>query len=190
MSIKKEIYKTIGDLLTGKLINLPGGLPDLQWFDKQMGQFDTSASALAIPLPAILMEYGAMVWQTTGANNQKGSGNIKFTIYYENYANSFQGSPEQDLALQSLDFTAAVHEVLQGFGINNIMSALTRVGDTEDTVQDMVIVSTIQYSTYLFDHSTDLTRNYIDIADPDLVVEYKDESSRPELSVQVPPFLT
>jgi hypothetical protein len=189
MSVKKEIFKTIGDLLTENLKNLPDGLPDLKWFDKQMGQFNQPDTAFTIPLPAVLMEYGPVVWETTGVNNQKGSGKLKFTVYYENYAGSFTGSSDQVLALQFFDFTTAIHRVLQGFGIDDLMSAMTRTGDAEDITQDTIIASVMEYSMTVFDHSTDRTRNYIDV-DPDLSMAYKDKSSRPAVTDTVPVFLT
>ena len=190
MSVKKQILKTIGDHLMDKLKNLPDGLPDLKWFDKQMGQFDAEDASSAIPLPAVLMEYGPIVWQTTASNNQKGSGNLKFSIYYENYANSFTGSSDQDMAFQYLEFTEALHVALQGLGINSIMSALTRVGDVEDIEQDVIVATSVQYSITIFDNSTDFKKNYIDVADPALVITHKDESSRPSPENGLPAFLT
>lgn len=200
MSIKKEILKTIGDLLMEKLKNLPDGLPDLMWFDKQMGQFvpsetdeaggETPEAVIVPPLPAVLMEYEPFTWQTTGDNNQKGSGNLKFTIYCERLADSFAGSPVRDLALQYFDFVAAVHQVLQGFQIENVMSPLTRVEDEEDLAPDGVVFSVISYNTTIFDHSTSRTRNYVMVTDPGLELKYKEESSRPVPAVEIPAFLT
>jgi hypothetical protein len=192
MSVKKTIFKNLGDLLKSRLVNLTyeipavdpedeptdEPLPDLKWFDKQMGQFDNPETSFALPLPTILLEFGQFVWTTTGQNNQKGEGSIRIYIYFENYANSFSGSLNQELALKYFEFTEAVHKVLQGYGIIDIMSPLVRIGDAEDIAQDMIITSVMDYSCTIFDNATDRSRNFIDV-DPELTVEYKKESSRP-----------
>ncbi len=58
------------------------------------------------------------------------------------------------------------------------MSPLVRIGDAEDIAQDMIITSVMDYSCTIFDNSADRSRNFIDV-EPDLIVEYKSESSRP-----------
>lgn len=197
MSVKKTIFKNLGARLMSKLVNLTyqippvdpetvptnEPLPDLKWYDKQMGQFENPEQSFALPLPTILLEFGQFAWSTTGQNNQKGEGSIRVYIYFENYANSFTGSLNQDLALQFFEFTEAVHRVLQGYGIVETMSPLVRIGDAEDIAQDMIITSVMDYSCTIYDNATDRTRNFTDV-DPDLTVEYMKVSSRPAV---VPP---
>jgi len=177
MSIKKTIFKTIGAYLMAQVNNLPNGLPSLKHYDKQMGQFTSPELALMLPLPMVLLQFLDFTWETVGQNMQKGIGIIRVSIYFENYANSFTGAINQDTALQFFEFTEAVHKALQGYSING-MAALSRVGDAEDTEQDMIIMSVMDYQTTITDASTDERRNFID-ADPELHVEYKKESSRP-----------
>lgn len=183
MSVKKTIFKNLGELLLSKLVNADPAfaakaLPELKWFDKQMGQFDTPELSFALPLPTILLEFGQFTWSTVGQNNQKGEGSLRIYIYFENYANSFTGSLNQDVALQFFEFTEAVHQVLQGYGIVDVMSPMVRIGDAEDIAQDMVITSVMDYACTIFDNATDRTRNFTDV-DPQLTVEYKKKSSRP-----------
>lgn len=189
MSVKKDIFKIIGMFLMAELRDLPDGLPDLQWFDKQMGQFDNPEQSYAIPLPCVLMSYNPLTWTSTGLGNQTGDGTITFTVYFENYADSFSGSFNQELALKFFDFTEAVHKALQGLSIKNMMSALDRIGDTEDIAQDMIITSSEEYIVQILDNSTDIKKNFVDV-DPVLNVEYKNVSSRPVIIVDNPAFLT
>lgn len=193
MSVKKIIYKAIQTHLMAKLnadtnSEFPNHLPSLKWFDKQMSQFTDAEKSFALPLPTILMEYGQFTWTTTGKNTQKGDGVIRFYIYFENYADSFTGSINQELALQFFEFGEAVHQALQGVAIANILSPLDRVADAEDAEQDMIITSILEYNATIYDASTNVSRNYIEV-EPDLNVEYKKESSRPPQSNE-PVFLT
>src|SRR5690606_1168467 len=126
-SVKKDIFKTVGQHLIETVIPVTGredlpDLPGLQWFDKQMGQFDNPELSFSLPLPAVLIEFAPFVWSTIGQNQQKGEGIIRFYIYYENYANSFTGSLNQDIALCFFEFTEMVHQALQGYGIKDKMS--------------------------------------------------------------------
>jgi len=179
MAVKKDIFKALGDYLMLNATNLPDGLPNLKWVDKQMGQFTDPATAFALPLPTVLISFLDFDWETIGKGVQKGMGSIRIEVYFENYANSFTGSLNQELALQFWEFTEdVIHKLLQGYAIKDLMSPMSRIRDAEDAEQDMIITSTMEYAVTIFDGITDETRNFIDV-DPDLIVEYKKESSRP-----------
>jgi hypothetical protein len=189
MSVKKDKFIEIGAYLMAALktfdaIAAPQGiipigstLPALAWFDKQMGQFTNSELAQAIPLPCILMEYQPFTWVTVGKNVQRGNGNIRFYIYFENYADAYTGSMNQDLALQFFDFTDFANLALQGFSLDH-MTALQRVGDNEDSAEDMIITSQVDYGTILTDVSTEEALRFT-IVDPDVVVTKLEQSTRP-----------
>ena len=152
-------------------------LPDLQMFDKQMGQFTTPELFYAIPLPCILMEWGQFTWETVGKNQQRGTGNIRFYIYFENYADSFSGSVNSDLALRFFDFTEQVNMFLNGLSFPN-MAPLQRIGDNEDNAQDMIITSTIDFGTEISDIASDETRNFV-LVDPAITVTRLNKTNRP-----------
>lgn len=190
MSVKKTIFKAIEQHLMAKLnsstnIAYPMDLPALKWFDKQMGQFTDAETSYALPLPTVLIEFGQFTWTTVGLNTQKGEGVLRFYTYFENYANSFSGSLNQDLALQFFEFTEQVNIYLQGLTIGGILSALERVTDAEDIEQDMVITSVVEYNCTIYDNSTNVTRNNIDV-DPDLNVS----KAPPREKTQDKTFLT
>lgn len=194
--VKLDIFKATGDYLMATLQTpdpgnadpnkrYPNGilpadlnLPGLAWFDKQMGQFTNPELSYAIPLPCILMEFQQFEWYTVGKNQQRGNGNIKFWIYYENYADAFTGSINQSLATQFFIFTNQAHLALQGFAIANIMSSLDRATDAEDAAEDMIITSTVEYGTIITDNSTKADRKYV-ITNPAVSVTKVDQTSRP-----------
>lgn len=188
MSVKKEIFKILGDHLMATVKDLPDGLPDLRWFDKQMGQFTSPELSFAVPLPAVLFEYGPITWTEASKGIQKGDGSIKVTIYFENYANSFTGSLNQDLALQFWEFTEQVHLACQGFSIPDKMGKMVRFGDAEDTEQDMIITSSNEYAVTIYDVAAYEARNFVDV-DPEVIVEYKKVSSRPVPDPDCRPFV-
>lgn len=181
MSIKKDLFKLIGDYLRATLKDFPiiDGLqlPDLAHFDKQMGQFSTPEFFNAIPLPCVLMEYGQFNWRTIGKNQQKGDGYIRFYLYFENYADSFNGSINEDLALQFFEFSEQLNMALNGFSLPG-MAALERVSDNEDSAQDMIITSSVDFGTVITDEASDYTRNFV-LVDPAVTVTKVKNSSRP-----------
>jgi hypothetical protein len=188
MSVKKELFEQTGDYLMATLQNPdtdhPYGafdpalnLPGLKHFDKQMGQFNNPEMFNAIPLPCILMEYQAFDWKTIGKNQQKGNGIIRFYIYYENYADSFNGSVNESIALNFFLFTEEVHKSLNGLSLPN-MAALERIGDNEDSAQDMIVTSTVDYATVINDSSSDFSRKFV-LTDPAVKVEKVHQTSRP-----------
>ncbi|MBB6131345.1 hypothetical protein [Mucilaginibacter lappiensis] len=179
MSIKKDLFKQIGAYLMATLKDLPLelNLPDLQHFDKQMGQFTNPELSYAIPLPCVLMEYGQFNWKTVGKNQQRGDGYIRFYLYFENYADSFTGSVNQELALQFFEYSEQLNMALNGFSLPG-MKSLERVSDNEDTAQDMIITSMVDFGTVIDDIASDYTRNFV-MADPDVTVIRVKQTSRP-----------
>jgi hypothetical protein len=160
----------------GKLtteMNLPG----LKMFDKQMGQFTSPQMALAMPLPCILMEYQPFTWIRVGKQEKRGTGAIRFYIYYENYADAFTGSVNQTLALQFFMFTEQVNMLLEGYCFRG-MEELTLTGDNEDTAEDMIITSTVDYGTILTDVSAREERGFT-LIDPTVVIEMVKQTTRP-----------
>jgi len=81
------------------------------------------------------------------------------------------------LALQFFMFTEQVNMALQGFGMQG-MEPLQMVADNEDTSEDMIITSTVDYGTILTDVSTREQRNFTMI-DPTIIIEKVDATTRP-----------
>ena len=189
MSLKKDIYSQIGTYLMGTLKNFDTGLnlPDLAFFDKQMGQFSRPETSYALPLPCILMELRNFSYETLGKNQQKGNGILRFYIYFENYADGFAGSANQAQALRFYAFSEKVNLALQGFALPN-MAPLTRVFETEDNKEDMIITSIIDYGTIITDTSTNESANF-SLANPSLSVNKVHGIKRPPQGGFVDGFL-
>lgn len=179
MSIKKDIFTQIGTYLMDTLKDFPSdlNLPDLAWFDKQMDQFANPELALAIPLPCILMEYRQFEWQTVGKNQQRGTGSIRFYVHFENYADTFTGTVNQQLATRFFDFTEQVNLALQGFTLPN-MTPLTRTSDNTDTSGNMIMTAVTDYGTIITDYTTDEESKYV-LVEPDITVTRLDKTTRP-----------
>ncbi len=144
-------------------------LPRLQWVDKNMGQLQKMEQFNTIPMPAILIEFGYGSWQTLGRQQQTGEVTLRIYTLYENYADSQQGSINQNQALLFYDFTEHVHKALQGFGAANFTS-LQRTADEEDNDHGNMIVSVSEYSTIITDDSASKENNTL-LVEPPLKVE-------------------
>lgn len=190
MSAKKDLYVAMSEYLMSRMqikgTGFPDGLlaaemnlPGLKWFDKQMGQFTHPELSYAIPLPGILMQYMPFQWTTVGKRQQRGAGILRFSLYFENYADSFNGSVNSDIALRFFEYSEVLHQALQGLLLDGITTtALDRVGDNEDEAEDMIVTTTMDYSVVLADAAADYSRNY-EMANADVVVEKVRATSRP-----------
>lgn len=167
MSIKGDIFKAIGDKLMQKLQFPDGSLPNLMWYDKDFGQAKLMQDGIiAMPLPAILFTFRTPNWNSTSSNIQHGESVLRVRVVFENYADSFEGSVNQDKAIQFFEFNEKVHLALQGMQGENFTS-LTRNGDDEDDDHNNVVVTDIFYSTIISDESAD-TNSGTEVENPSI----------------------
>lgn len=160
MSIKGDIFKTIGDHLMAELQFSDNNLPSLKWYDKDFGQADMIRSGvIALPLPAILITIKTPEWSASLSNVQQGNTNIRIRILFENYADSFQtnngDSINQDKAIQFFEFNEKVHLALSKLSGDNF-TRLERSGDDEDEDHFNVIATDVFYTTIVTDDSVNL----------------------------------
>lgn len=168
-SIKKHTQKEIGAYLKSQI-------QKLEFFDKYRGQLDTPG-IFTFPRPAIFMSFGRFEWESGVNGTQRGTGIIRFRIAVENYADSYDGSINQDEALEFFDFNEQVHEALQGLS-GSYFEALKRVSDEDDEDHGNVIVTIMEYQTVLIDNSGSTTKNYV-LVDPELETEYMNKGNFP-----------
>jgi hypothetical protein len=190
MSVKGDIFRQLSNYLMQTLqtydpVLHPNGvftpemsLPGLVWVDKQMGQFNHPELAQLVPLPAILIGFRKTNWDSESRRVQKGDSIITFWVYFENYADSFTGSMNQDKALQFFDFNEEVHKALQGYD-GDLFTALDRATDEDDEDQDMIIGTIFEYSTVIADSSADEHRKYQVITDATATGKYVHQITRP-----------
>lgn len=176
MSIKKELF-------TALQTQLKTYVPNLKWVDKNMGQLKALDQFEIFPMPAILMEYGRIEWQTIGNSVKQGNAPVKLTIIYENYSagNSETTEQERNIAFEFFDFCEAVKQAVEDFAGENF-GRMTFVADDEDNDHENFIVTTQEYNVMLTDDSTAKNRNYVPV-DPEITAKYKRPVDRPESNV-------
>lgn len=157
----------------------PMPLPNLAWVDKQMGQFIHPELFNSIPLPGVLISFRKTQWENIGRQVQKGNAIITFWVYFENYADSFEGSMNQDKAIQFFDFNEAVHVALQGL-FGESFTDLVRLSDEDDEDHDMIIGTIFEYGTTINDTSSDGQRKSVMVSDKIPVGKIVSSIERPD----------
>jgi hypothetical protein len=171
MSVKGHTHKEIETFLLQEVDALKG-------FDKDKGQFENISNHV-MPLPAVLMSFGRTPYEDLQNNIQKGQVTLRFRIGYENYADSFSGSINQDKALEFFEFNESIFKALQGLSTTYIKN-LTRIADEDDDDHKNVIVTIMEFTGTLIDDSAEAGKNFVLVApDPALDVKHVDETSRP-----------
>ena len=145
MGAKKDTFKQ----MDAYLMNFIDGL---KWFDKDKQQFEDIDNNV-MPLPAVLMSFGRTPYENQGENIKHGNVNIRFRIGFENYADSYTGSINQDKALEFFDFNEAVFSALQGLDLQYVKN-LDLTADEDDVQNKNVIVTVLEFSgTLIIDTS-------------------------------------
>lgn len=175
MSIKGTAYLELVERLKTELQfdqviteDNPSPLPNVKWIDKDKSQFENLDNEYPIPFPAILIAFMRGNYSSLSDKAQSGEIIIRIRVGYENYADSFDGSSNQDDALKYFEFMEQVHMALQGFAGTNF-TALQRVAEEEDLDHDMLIIQTFEYTTTLLDDSASNKRKY-QIVDPNVTI--------------------
>lgn len=169
MSVKKSIYTQLdGYLKTQMTFTGPNALPSLKWVDRDTGQLQYLDQDI-VPTPAILIKFGRVDYKTTGNNTQQGLGTIRFTLIVENYADSFEGSVNQNKAIEYWELLEAMHKALQGTS-GTAFTPLDRVAEPEEEVMGNLIVCYAEYATIITDNSADGSSNIV-LTDPELDVK-------------------
>jgi len=169
MSVKGHTHKEIETYLMQVV-------PTLKGFDKDKGQFENISNHV-LPLPYVLMSFGRTTYEAQGNLAQKGILTLRFRIGYENYADSFNGSINQEKALEFFDFNEAIFVALQGLSTTYIRN-LERTADEDDQDHKNVIVTVMEFTGTLIDDSAEETKKF-QLVEPDLNVEYKKPLTRP-----------
>lgn len=176
MSIKGDIFKTIAAHLMAKLqFEDSSNIPSLRWVDKKHGQSPEIASF--VPLPAVLFRFAETNWDNHFGNGQGGVSLIEFEIWFENYADSYEGSINQDKAIQYFEFNDAVFKALQGFNGSGF-SSLHRVYDLDDDDHENVIITKLGFETRITDDTAMLGGNTSD-AEYSPIPQFKNPTDRP-----------
>ena len=153
-SIKGDIYTALKDHLKNEITGL-------NWIDKYKGQLEyIEVGSEFVTFPAVFISFATSQWQTSGGGVQKSQTVISIITAYENYADSFDGSENEDEALLFWEFNEAVHKALQGFK-GDCFTALERIGDQEDEDHTNVIATRFTYATEITDDSGARLNKYV-----------------------------
>lgn len=170
MSVKGHTHKELETYLKQQI-------PTLKWFDKDKGQFENISNHV-MPLPAILFSYGNTPYETMSNNVQKGKVTLRFRLGFENYADSFAGSINQEKALEFFDFNESVYIALQGLSTTYLRN-LERSADEDDNDHKNVIVTILEFTGILIDDAAEAGKNFT-LVEPELDVAVKKALSTPE----------
>lgn len=157
MSVKGTTYKEITD-------HLKATVPAIQWVDKDRGQLE-DAGNFVFPRPAVFVSFGLGQYESQGGGILKGDKILRVRTCYENYADSFTGSLNQEKALAYFEFDEAVHKALEGFNGTHFQG-LTKISDEDDLDHTNLIVQVLEYTMNITDDSA-ATKNDFVLIDPD-----------------------
>lgn len=171
MSVKGLTHKELETFIKTKV-------PALKWFDKDKGQIENISNHV-FPMPAIFFSFGNTPYETENNKVQKGNALLRFRIVYENYADSFIGSVNQDKALAFFDFNEDIFKAFQGLSTTHLRN-LNRVSDEDDLNHKNVIVTVMEFSALLIDDSAEETKTFTLVEpDPAINVEYRKQLTKP-----------
>ena len=173
MSVKGHTHKELETYLKQQI-------PTLKWFDKDKGQFNDLINNL-MPFPAILFSFGNTPYETMSNKVQKGKVTLRFKIGYENYADSFIGSINQEKALEFFDFNEKVYKALQGLSTTYLRN-LERSSDEDDDDHKNVIVTIFEFTGTLIDDAAEEGKNFT-LVEPVLEVKSKKTLTKPEVAL-------
>lgn len=174
-SAKTKLYRLIGDHLmdtlggTGviEVLEYEGTdqeetieVPKLQWYDKNRGQIKFLTKELGIPMPAVLISFPDINYESLGSGLQKGATTIRITTLFESFADSHHGSFDQDIALKYFYFNDLIVETLGNFE-GSFFTKLQRITEQEDEEHDYLIITNIDFTTEIVYSPSKATPEFI-----------------------------
>lgn len=175
MSIKGIVFKEISN-------HLEAQVTELIYIDKDRGQVEKE-NVLLVPKPAVLIGFLRFEWVDVGNGIKEGTGIVRVRVICENYAESYTGSIDQDLALAFFDLNEKVDAALEGLsGIK--FSELKKVADEDDLDHSNVIVTVYEYETKITDDTKASFTNHI-LVDAEPIVKHVKKENLPERQVNI-----
>ncbi|WP_312296862.1 hypothetical protein [Chryseobacterium sp.] len=175
MSIKAVVFKEISDHLESRV-------EQLVYIDKDRGQVEKE-NVIMVPKPAVLIAFMRFEWSDIGGGVKQGKGLVRVRVICENYAESYSGSIDQELALSFFDLNEKVDAALEGFS-GTKFSEMKKVSDEDDLDHNNVIVTVYEYETTIIDDSKAECLKMIKV-DAEPVVHYIAKENLPERQVNI-----
>jgi hypothetical protein len=175
MSIKGTIFKEISD-------HLESQVEELVCIDKDRGQVEKE-NIVMVPKPAVLIGFMRFEWADIGNGVKEGKGIIRVRVICENYAESYTGSIDQELALAFFDLNEKVDAALEGLS-GTKFSELKKVADEDDLEHNNTIVTVYEYETTITDDTKANCTHMVKV-DAEPIVKYIAKENLPERQVNI-----
>lgn len=121
---KVALYKAIRD-------RLKTGIPEL-FIDMNKGQFLKPADHYPVPLPAALISFGRVGYDTMLQGESHGKCTVTVSLFVDNSADSFDGAEQEEASLTMLEMQDSIFQLLEGLNDDNAFQRLTRTGESEE----------------------------------------------------------
>ncbi len=175
MSIKGIVFKEISD-------HLESQVEELIYIDKDRGQTEKE-NVVIVPKPAVLIAFMRFEWSDIGNGIKLGKGLVRVRVICENYAESYSGSIDQELALAFFDLNDKVDAALEGLS-GTKFSEMKKVSDEDDLDHNNVIVTVYEYETTITDDTRANCSKMIKV-DAEPVVNYIAKENLPKRQVNI-----
>jgi len=139
--IRSNVYKEIRDRLKSKM-------PELVYIDLQKGQFAKREQNYPVPLPACLVEFGAIKWSNT-TGEQIGDAQISTYLYIDLVTDSFDNAELENETIEILDTQDDLFDSLHGFTGKNF-NPLSRTSDSPHEYGEGYVCFKVDFRTTIF----------------------------------------
>ncbi len=140
--LDQELNKTAVTAIHGKL----------DFIARYNNQFDTDDQELAIPEPAILIQFLDTEWKTQSRGIQQGDTLIVLHVGIDSIADDNYYSSNKDKALLIDAYMDLIHKAMQGFQAD-CSGSLNRISSAEDSNHDHKFVQTMTYKSSITDNT-------------------------------------
>lgn len=141
----KDLYLEHAQLISTKL-------PEIEWFDLWHNQVNFLTEEHPFTTPAVFASYRTTNTDDLGEKVQKVNLQVDFYLYYETFADTFNGASNQESALEFIDLMDKLNAVFHGTSGTNY-SEMRRINFAPVDTGNAGNLYRISYSCILIDYS-------------------------------------
>ena len=156
------------------------GVKPIAHFDRFKGQYLNPELHHPWPTPALFFKFN-VIWEDSGANTQTGHATLELHLELENYGESYDGSPDQEYALEDYKYQAIVFAIAHGFRTAEFSPLRRRITE-EDENPSNTNVTKIIFDFDVIDRTAERYNDWIKAALDDMEVK-KEPLEDPEVPV-------
>jgi hypothetical protein len=150
---------TIQRIKNSNQLFIDNGLKPIAHFDRYKGQYLNPELHQPWEKPALFFKFN-ITWEDFNNKVQKGVGVMEVHMELENYGESYDGSSDQDYALQDFDYQEIIAAILHGYKTANF-TALKRRSTDEDENPSNTNVTIMRFEFEVIDESAERFRYWI-----------------------------